>query len=113
MGIVGLGRIGVAVGRRLRAFSIGRILYTSRTPKREEKELDAKKVDLDELLKESDVVIACCALSKETAGMFNSSCFEKMKRTSTFINTSRSFSSFSSFSSSSFYFPIFMLHPLQ
>lgn len=89
VGIVGLGRIGSAVGRRLRAFNCT-ILYTSRSPKPEEADpIDASYVSMDELLTRADIVIPLCPLNSNTAGMFNKEKFEKMKSSAVFINAAR------------------------
>ncbi|HIE23824.1 MAG TPA: D-glycerate dehydrogenase, partial [Candidatus Korarchaeota archaeon] len=56
LGIVGLGRIGSAVARRAKGFDM-KILYYDVVRREDlEKELGAKFVDLDTLLKESDFV---------------------------------------------------------
>lgn len=89
VGIIGLGRIGAAVGRRLRAFDCN-ILYTSRSPKPEEAEpIDGTYVSMDELLSRSDIVIPLCPLNSHTKGMFNKEAFNKMKKTAVFINAAR------------------------
>ncbi|CAM0141497.1 hypothetical protein VKS41_003788 [Umbelopsis sp. WA50703] len=90
LGVVGLGRIGEAVAHRLKAFGITNVLYSGRTekPKAAEK-LQAKFVSLDDLLKQSDYIVVCCALTKETKEMFNYAAFEKMKRTAIFVNSAR------------------------
>lgn len=80
MGVVGLGRIGEAVAQRLKAFGISRIVYSGRSRKQDaEERLKADYVSFDELLKESDVIAVCCALTKETEKMFNYEAFSKMK----------------------------------
>lgn len=89
VGIVGFGRIGQQVGRMLQPFKICSLLYTSRTEKEDGKELHAKKVELDELLKCSDFVIVTCALTSDTKHLFNKAAFEKMKPSAIFINASR------------------------
>jgi len=56
LGIVGAGRVGSAVARRAKGFNM-KILYQSLSPKpRLENELNAKRVDLNMLLKRSDFV---------------------------------------------------------
>lgn len=86
MGVVGLGRIGEAVAYRLKAFGISNVLYSGRAEKPEaSKRLQAKFVPIDELLAQSDYVVVCCALTKETKEMFNYEAFKKMKRTAVFI----------------------------
>lgn len=89
IGIVGLGRIGSQVGRCLKGFNVGRILYTSRTPKQEAAEFNGEKVEFDSLLRESDFVIVTTALTPDTREMFNREAFQKMKRNAIFINISR------------------------
>jgi glyoxylate reductase len=90
VGIVGLGRIGAAVARRLRFGWNMRVLYASRSPKpAAELELGATRVELDRLLTESDFVVAMTDLNPSTAGMFDAGAFRRMKRTAVFINASR------------------------
>lgn len=89
VGIVGFGRIGQAVAQRIKAFNVKQILFTSRKDKPEAKELQAKRVDFEQLLHDSDFVIVTCALTPETTNLFNKDAFNKMKKRSIFINTSR------------------------
>nr|XP_002732924.2 PREDICTED: glyoxylate reductase/hydroxypyruvate reductase-like [Saccoglossus kowalevskii] len=89
VGIVGLGRIGMAVGQRLKPFGVKRFLYTGRSPKSDSHLLPAEFVSLDDLLLQSDFVIACCSLTPETTDLFKTETFEKMKSSAIFINTSR------------------------
>lgn len=89
VGIVGFGRIGQAVAKRVKSFNTSRILYFNRSQRPEEKETGAIKVPFDELLAESDFVICCAALVPETKELFNKAAFEKMKNTAVFVNTSR------------------------
>ena len=65
MGIVTLGRIGVAVVRRLAPFGVSRFLDSGHSPKDEAKEVGAEFMDFDTLLGSSDFVLGCCALTKE------------------------------------------------
>lgn len=89
VGIIGLGRIGAAVARRLRAFNC-RILYSGRARKPEfEEVLDATFVSLEELLRSADIVIPLCPLNESTRGMFDASKFAAMKESAVFINAAR------------------------
>ena len=54
-----------------------------------EKELGAKLVDLDTLLRESDFVSLHTDLNEKTRGLFNAERFQKMKRTAVLVNTAR------------------------
>ncbi|XP_063311397.1 glyoxylate reductase/hydroxypyruvate reductase [Pelobates fuscus] len=90
VGVVGLGRIGLAVARRLVPFGVKKILYTGRQPRPESaKEIDAEYVSCEKLAEESDFVIVTCSLTPETDGLCNKAFFQRMKKTSIFINTSR------------------------
>lgn len=85
VGIVGLGRIGVAVAKRLQAFGVKKFLYQGTRRKEEtEKEITGASVefsDMDRLLRESDVICVCCALNDKTKNMFDYNAFSKMKNT--------------------------------
>uniref|UniRef100_A0A1B6EDW6 Glyoxylate reductase/hydroxypyruvate reductase n=1 Tax=Clastoptera arizonana TaxID=38151 RepID=A0A1B6EDW6_9HEMI len=89
VGIVGLGNIGCAIAKRLKAFDLGRLLYSGRTEKLEAQELGAEFMVLDEMLKVSDVVVISCALTSDTKHLFNKDKFKLMKPTSIIVNISR------------------------
>lgn len=90
LGIVGFGRIGQAVARRAVGFGLS-VLYTSRTrvPDAIEAAHAARFVDLDELLRESDIVTLHCALTPETRGLIGGRALGLMKPTATLVNTAR------------------------
>jgi len=89
IGIVGAGRIGSAVARRARGFNM-KILYYSVSPRPElEKELGAKRVDLDALLKQSDFVSIHVSFTKQAHHMINEEKLRLMKKTAYLINNSR------------------------
>ena len=85
VGIVGLGNIGRAVAKIANAFDM-RVLAYSRTQKPCE---GVEFVDLDKLLKCSDVVTVHCPLNKESENMFDAKAFAKMKQGALFVNTAR------------------------
>ena len=89
VGIVGLGRIGTAVAKRLKPFGVCKLLYCGSDMKTTTNEFGAVKVSFDTLLRDSDFVIVTCALTKENEGMFNAEAFNKMKDSGILINTSR------------------------
>nr|CAD7443914.1 unnamed protein product [Timema bartmani] len=89
VGIVGLGGIGQAISKRLRAFEISKLLYTGHKPKPEATTYSAEFVSLDMLLRESDYVLIACPLNSETRSMFNEGAFSKMKPNSVLVNISR------------------------
>ncbi len=90
LGIVGAGRIGTAVARRAKGFNM-KILYYDVVPMPPEieKELDAKRVDLDTLFKESDFISIHVPLIKETYHLVNEEKLRLMKKTAYLINNSR------------------------
>jgi len=88
VGLFGMGRIGLAVARRLTGFNV-RLLYHNRTTSPEAEEVGAEYVSLDDLLHESDFVSLHCPLTPETRGLMNAARLQKMKRTAILINTAR------------------------
>jgi glyoxylate reductase len=90
LGIVGMGRIGFATAKRLHHGWGMKVLYTARGPKPDaDRELAARRVELDELLRDSDYVSVHADLNPTTTGLFGADAFGKMKRTAVFVNTSR------------------------
>jgi glyoxylate reductase len=89
IGIVGAGRIGAAIARRARAFNM-RILYHNRGRAPQlEAALLAEYRAFDDLLRESDYVVAATPLTAETRGLFDARAFALMKDTAVFVNISR------------------------
>ena len=89
LGILGLGGIGQAVARRAKGFGM-EILYHNRSRKEDaEKELDARYVELDELLRTCDFFSIHTPLTQETTHLISTSEFEKMKPEAVLVNTSR------------------------
>lgn len=89
VGIVGAGRIGTAVARRLRGFSC-ELRYTGRSgAKSELDEFGAAWLPLGELLASSDFVIVLCALTPETRGLIDGAALRSMKPDAVLINASR------------------------
>jgi glyoxylate reductase len=89
LGIVGAGRIGSAVARRSRGWEM-RVLYTdSAVNESLERDLGARRVDLDTLCAESDVISVHCPLTDETHHLFGADQFARMKARAVFVNTAR------------------------
>jgi glyoxylate reductase len=90
LGIVGMGRIGVAVARRCRGGWGMRVIYHDvRAHEAANRELEARQVDFDTLLAESDFISVHANLDDSTRGLFNAAAFAKMKPTAVFVNTAR------------------------
>jgi len=88
IGIVGFGRIGQAVARRLKAFGC-EILYTGPREKAEATEVGAVFVTEEELFRRADFVVPMFPLNDATSGFFNLSRFKMMKKDAIFINATR------------------------
>ena len=90
IGIYGLGNIGYEMAKRCAgAFNMKVIYHNRHRNLAAEEELKAVYVSFEELLERSDVLSVHTNLTKETQGKFDKAVFEKMKRTSIFINTAR------------------------
>ena len=90
LGIVGFGRIGREMARRGRGFGM-RILYHDVHPAtpEEEAELGATRVEMDELLRESDFISLHVNLTDETHHLIDAAALRAMKPTAVLVNTSR------------------------
>jgi glyoxylate reductase len=90
VGVIGMGRIGFAFARRCRFGWDMQVLYHDVMPSdKAERELGARRVDLDTLLRESDFVSLHADLNEQTRGMIGREQFQKMKRSAVLINTAR------------------------
>lgn len=90
LGVFGLGKIGMEMAKRCRGAYDMNVIYYNRSHNAEaEQELQARKVDFETLLRESDVISVHCALTPETERVFNQDAFKQMKSSAIFINTSR------------------------
>ncbi|EDW84024.2 uncharacterized protein Dwil_GK13923 [Drosophila willistoni] len=90
VGLLGFGRIGQEIAARVFAFKPSQITYTTRTARPQEaSKINAIHVDFEEMLRESDFIIVCCALTPETKEIFGTEAFAKMKPNCIFINTAR------------------------
>ncbi len=88
IGIIGLGRIGQAVGNI--ALSLGMKVLAFDSNKNKGLENDSLKyVELDELLKKSDIITLHCPLFDSNKGMINKNSIAKMKDGAMIINTAR------------------------
>jgi phosphogluconate 2-dehydrogenase len=93
LGLLGFGRIGQAIARRA-ALGFGMpVLYHARRPVDlavlPELQGRAKRVALDDLLAQSDFVVAMLPLSDATRGMVDAGMFARMKPGAVFINGGR------------------------
>lgn len=87
MGIIGMGKIGLAFARRAESLGMS-VVYSNRTPNPLAPP-NYRLTDLESLIKESDVVSLHTPLTPETRGMMNAARFASMKAGSIFLNTGR------------------------
>ena len=90
IGIIGLGRIGRKIAELSKAFDM-KVLVTVRNPREKEDNIDElyTSKELDKVLRNSDYVVICLPLTKETYHLFDYEKFNKMKKSAYFINIGR------------------------
>ena len=89
LGIIGAGRIGTSVALKSKGFDMKVLYFSGHTNELLEKELNAKKVELCDLLKESDFISLHVPLTEKTHHLIGEKELKMMKKTSILINTSR------------------------
>jgi phosphonate dehydrogenase len=90
VGILGAGAVGKAIARRLAGFRTT-LLYADNTPLSpdQEDELRLRPVALGELLEQSDFVVLCLPLLRDTRHLVNRDFLARMKPGALLINTAR------------------------
>ncbi|MBI3635227.1 MAG: D-glycerate dehydrogenase, partial [Candidatus Rokubacteria bacterium] len=89
IGLVGLGRIGTHVARRLAGWDVRLIASDPYVESAKAAALNVALVDLPTVLAESDVVSLHATLTDETRGMIEEKALRAMKTTAFLINTAR------------------------
>ena len=94
VGIVGLGHVGRALAYKLHHLGFGRIFGWARRPERPEildlvETTELETVELDHLLRESDIVVVTLALNEGTRRLLNRSRLMLMKPSAYLINVCR------------------------
>jgi len=89
VGIIGVGRIGQNVAKRLGAWGMKVLGYDPYVKQETVASLGVKMVSFEELLHESDLVTLHVVLTRETRGMLGIREFKMMKPTAFIVNTSR------------------------
>ncbi len=89
VGIIGTGRIGAAFAERITAFGTEIIYFNKSKNSFMDNELNARKVSLNYLLKNSDFVSIHLPLTEKTFHILNKTNLKFLKKTSVIINTSR------------------------
>src|SRR5207247_7473641 len=89
VGIIGGGRIGQNVAKRLGAWGMRMLGYDPYVSQETVAPLGIKMVSLDELLRNSDLITLHVVLTKETRGMIGLRELKLMRPTAFVVNTSR------------------------
>jgi D-3-phosphoglycerate dehydrogenase len=89
VGLVGFGYIGKLVAKKLSGFDVNVLVYDPYTSEEDIKSGGGTKVELDELLKNSDFVSMHARLTESNKGMIGKNEIALMKPTAYFINTGR------------------------
>lgn len=89
LGIIGFGKIGREVAKRMKAFEMNILAYDPYVKKEDVEKMGGLKADLKTLLKESDIVSIHSPLTKETKGLIGQEELGLMKPSAILINTAR------------------------
>lgn len=93
VGLVGLGGIGQALVKRLKAFNVRLIAIKRHNPREAQKEFGLEWVggpnDLQELLAKSDFVVLCLVVTEESKNLMNHESLSFMKPDAFLINLAR------------------------
>jgi phosphoglycerate dehydrogenase-like enzyme len=89
VGIIGVGRIGRNVAKRLGPWEMKLLAYDPYVEQETVAPLNVKMVSLEELLRESDLITIHVVLTKETRKMMQMAQLRQMKKTAFIVNTSR------------------------
>lgn len=94
LGIIGMGQIGKAIATRALGFGM-KILYSNRNqpslPNNEYKQnsFNPQQTDLVTLVLESDYIMVCCSLNKDSYHLVDRNLLKRMKKTAFLINIAR------------------------
>jgi D-3-phosphoglycerate dehydrogenase len=79
LAVLGLGRIGVEVAKRAKAFEMNVIAYDPYLTEERAKELEVEKVELEDAFLRADYITVHMPLTKDTKDMVDEAAFSKMK----------------------------------
>jgi D-3-phosphoglycerate dehydrogenase len=89
LGLIGCGSIGSEVLKLLAPWDMRRVVSAPSRTDAEIAQLDATRVELDDLLEQSDFVLLCCPLTASTRHIINTDALRRMKAGSYLINIGR------------------------
>lgn len=87
IGIIGFGAIGQQVAKMLSAFKTSTLVYDPYIDSDAINELGAKPQELEDLVKQSDIITLHCPVLPDTMGLMNAQRIASMKPTSYLVNT--------------------------
>jgi D-3-phosphoglycerate dehydrogenase len=89
LGVIGLGKVGGRVALRARAFEMDVVVYDPYISEKRAEDFGTRLVELDDLLRLSDVITVHTPLNEETRGMLAAEQFERMKQGVLIVNCAR------------------------
>lgn len=89
LGLIGIGHVGRTVARLAAAFGMKVVACDPLISPEEVRQRGAEPLDLDALLRCSDIVSVHCPRDASTLGLMNEAAFSRMKRGVYFVNTAR------------------------
>lgn len=89
LGLIGFGRIGKAITKKLSGFDMNIRVFDPYLDAETMKSLGCIKVELNELLKVSQYVLTVCPLNKETRGIIGEKELQLMRRDAVLVNGAR------------------------
>lgn len=89
LGLIGFGRIGKAIVRKLSGFQMNIWIFDPYVSAATIEADGCKKVELEELLRKSQFVLVACPLTKETKGLLGEKEFRMMKKDAVLVNCAR------------------------
>ena len=89
VGIIGLGSVGCKVAEKIRGFGVKLTAYDPYVSKETAKRVGVRLVDLETLLKESDILTIHAALTERTVHLIGEKELKLVKKSAFIINTAR------------------------
>ncbi len=89
LGVIGLGRIGFEVAKRLRAFNMRVLAYDPFCTPERARSIDAELTTVEAILKEADIITVHVPKTKETSNMIGAAQIRTCKRGVRFVNVAR------------------------
>ncbi len=89
LGIIGLGKVGEIVSKVTNSLGMKILVHDPFIDEKKAKDINAEKVELDVLLKNSDYITVHVPLNDKTKNMINKDAFKKMKQGVKILNVAR------------------------